>query len=151
MHNNTHTHPPRRHLTALTHFKSSFPGSANHITLCARNPHRPGNCEVTRVEQAASVVVLKLLLWSGRETLSQREREREIWSSLNQIFVFVIIIPQVWKHSASCWAETLAPAWPDPTHSVDQQLTTKCFIPHFLKVKILLWACCYITLSASNE
>ncbi len=68
-HTYTHTYTSSvETLDCFDPFKSSFPGSANHIALCARNPHRPGNHEVIWVEQAASVVVPKLLLWSGRET-----------------------------------------------------------------------------------
>lgn len=73
----THTHTSSvETLDCFDPFKSSFPGSANHIALCARNPHRLGNHEVIWVEQTASVVVPKLLIWSGKETLNQRERER---------------------------------------------------------------------------
>lgn len=72
----THTRPPR-YLTALTHLRALFQGPANQIVLCARNPHRPGNHEVIWVEQAASVVVPKLLLWRDIESERERERERD--------------------------------------------------------------------------
>lgn len=76
MHTHTHTFSIET-LDCFDPFKSSFPGSANHIALCARNPHRPSNHAVIWVEQAASVVVPKLLLWCGRETLTQRVSELE--------------------------------------------------------------------------
>ena len=74
-------------------FKSSFPGSANHIALCARNPHRPGNHEVIWAEQAASVVVSKLLLWIGRETSSHTKIKRD-----NNLCIFSLLNETSWVH-----------------------------------------------------
>lgn len=75
----TRTPSPSRHLTAaLTHLRALFPAQPIALLSAAGIPIAPVTMHaVIWVEQAASVVVLKLLLWCGGQTLTQRVSEPE--------------------------------------------------------------------------